>query len=67
MKKRGRPPKENKQTPEERAAYLREYKKRDYVKAKRRAYEKAKRANETAEEKEERRAYIRFYKANKKL
>jgi len=60
---RGRPRKEQTQTPEERRAYMRAYTKRPEVQAKRREYERRKRAEETPEEREERLAYLRLYKA----
>ena len=57
-KRRGRPRKAKTQTAEERAAYVREYNKRDYVREKRRvyyqAYRKRKREEETPEEREQR-------------
>ena len=70
MKKRGRPPKKNKQTPEQRAAYLREYNQRPEVIERRKVYNKRasdKRKLETSEEREERLAYMRLYRAQKRL
>jgi hypothetical protein len=54
---RGRPRKAKTQTREERLAYLSAYYKRPEQRAKRREYERAKRAAETPEERAERRAY----------
>jgi len=60
---RGRPRKERTQTPEERRAYRRAYAKRPEVQAKRREYERRKRAEETPEERADRLAYRRLYQA----